>query len=106
MKPLREHEVEVLKDLRAATWRGGYVQPRDVGGRDSSHHSRTLAKLCRLGLAERREGGGVFKASWRYRAVLTAEERRVHEEQEARWLGDVRALAARRRAERAAGGGR
>jgi hypothetical protein len=98
MRPLREHEAETLEDLRATTWRGNYIQPREIGGRDSSHHGRTLAKLCRRGLAERVEGGGIIKTSWRYRAALTAEERHAREERDAQ----LRALSSRRRDERRA----
>lgn len=32
-----------------------FLRPMDVGGRDGSHHSATLARLARKGLAERRK---------------------------------------------------
>jgi len=64
---LKEHELEVLQELRAI---GDWVTPRQVGGRDGSHHSRTLAKLCRLGLAEKDGSrGGWIRHAYKYRAV-------------------------------------
>lgn len=47
-----------------------FVRPMDVGGRDSSHHSATLAKLMRHGLVERkRHYRGVTGGHWRYRRL-------------------------------------
>jgi len=45
-----------------------YVRPMDVGGTDSSHHSATLQRLARFGLAEqKRHYRGVTGGHWRYR---------------------------------------
>lgn len=77
---LRPHEREVYdyldglrmlehtQQLGECWWR-----PMDVGGSDGSHHSRTLAKLVRLGLAERRQRGALCKmrGSWEYRSLET-----------------------------------
>lgn len=68
--PLRPRDHEVLTDL---SLRKGWSRPMDVGGRDSSHHSRTLQKLCAHGLARKAKratlmnyiGGG--RGSWIYR---------------------------------------
>ena len=66
---LKEHEAELLKELRAI---GDWVTPREVGGHDGSHHSRTLAKLCKLGFAERDAcRGGWIRHAYKYRAVMT-----------------------------------
>lgn len=68
--PLTPRDREVLVDL---SFIKGWARPMDVGGRDSSHHSRTLKKLCDRGLARRAKrdtlmnyiGGG--RGSWIYR---------------------------------------
>jgi len=52
----REHEVlTALRDAKgiAPAWKG-WLTPMFCGGRDASHHSRTLALLCKRGLVERR----------------------------------------------------
>lgn len=62
----RQREVlESLRDFAYESW----VRPMDVGGKDQSHHSKTLAQLVKKGLAERREGGGHTRNVWRYRAT-------------------------------------
>lgn len=66
---LAAHEREVLDNLRHQV---GWVRPMDVGGKDASHHSRTLAKLVRLGLAERRRRAGWTRPSYLYRAAERA----------------------------------
>jgi hypothetical protein len=66
------------RDVLSALAAGGYatcagsiepiwVTPMMVGGRDASHHSRTLARLASLGLAERRQRGGWARQSYVYR---------------------------------------
>jgi hypothetical protein len=52
-------------DGRGDAWQ----RPMDVGGSDGSHHSRTLAKLAAMGLAERRDRGSITgrRAVWLYR---------------------------------------
>lgn len=68
---LTERDREVLgalavaKEIRA-DWKG-WLTPMYVGGRDASHHSATLAKLVRRGLAERKERAGFTKSSFLYR---------------------------------------
>lgn len=68
---LRDHEADVLNALRNMTesYPDMWFPPMDVGGSDASHHSATLRKLVRLGLAEKREWGGHIKCSYRYRAT-------------------------------------
>lgn len=51
---LTDIDKEVLDDLTCWKYDNGWARPMDVGGRDCSHHSRTLAKLVRLGYAEER----------------------------------------------------
>ena len=61
--PVSERDVRVLDQLDTEEW----VTPMQIGGRDGSHHSATLARLVKQGLVERRERGGVVKASYVYR---------------------------------------
>lgn len=72
---LRPHELEVygyLDGLRVLEFTQklgkSWWRPMDVGGFDGSHHSRTLAKLVKLGLAERRKRGSLagIRSSWEY----------------------------------------
>lgn len=74
-RPLTKRDREVLRDLvlfSSSAW----ARPMDVGGRDGSHHSATLAKLVRRGLAKRRKRGTLInvygigiRGSWMYRAT-------------------------------------
>ena len=68
MKPLTQRDIETLKELRAASDNAleyprrninkqGWVQPMDCGGFNGSHHSYTLAKLAKHGVAERHKFG-------------------------------------------------
>lgn len=59
----QEREWVVLCDLDDERW----LRPMDVGGRDGSHHSDTLARLVKRGLAERQPRGGRSKTAWAYR---------------------------------------
>jgi len=68
---LPDREQEVLEALASAEtcvpeW-GGWLTPMFCGGRDGSHHSATLAKLCRHGLVEKTERGGWTRGSLLYR---------------------------------------
>jgi hypothetical protein len=54
---LTDRDREVLENLGACE-PGEWMRPMDVGGRDASHHSQTLAKLVARGLAESRPWGG------------------------------------------------
>lgn len=63
-RSLTERDIETLGELDAATrnheevgWRNGWCSPMDCGGRNGSHHSKTLAKLAAHGLAIRRKYG-------------------------------------------------
>lgn len=51
---LSARDNEVLDELKHWKYNKGWARPMDVGGRDCSHHSRTLSKLVRLGYAEAR----------------------------------------------------
>lgn len=51
LKPLSPRAAELLRWLDDKQWK----TPRDLGGRDDSHHSGTLALLVRHGLAERQK---------------------------------------------------
>jgi hypothetical protein len=78
-RALTKRDLATLVDLRFATddaikygWgatrKSGWVRPLDCGGFNGSHHSYTLAKLARRGLAERYKFGGPReKGSCRYR---------------------------------------
>lgn len=80
-KPLTERDIDTLGALRSAsdnfidvyngtgTFRArGFVAPMDCGGFNGSHHSATLSKLVRHGLAERHKNGSKrVKGSCRYR---------------------------------------
>lgn len=80
MKPLTERDIETLASLESASddaikhdtremRREGWVMPMDCGGFNGSHHSYTLAKLAKRGLAERYKFGNKReKGSCRYRA--------------------------------------
>lgn len=39
-----------------------WVRPMDIGGSNASHHSATLNKLVRKGLAEKRRRGSLMNA--------------------------------------------
>lgn len=53
MRKMTERQFTILRDLDDERW----MRPMDVGGRDASHHSATMAQLVRKGLAERRTRG-------------------------------------------------
>lgn len=77
---LTSRDIEVLTELPTDEW----VRPMDIGGADSSHHSATLRKLVRLGLAEQlRHYRGVSGGHWRYRRVDMVQQA----------IGHVRVLA-------------
>lgn len=62
--------LEFVNRMRSQSFDGnGFVRPMDVGGTDASTHSRTLAKLCKRGLVERRSRGGLagIRAAYLYR---------------------------------------
>jgi len=46
---MTDRQFAVVRHLDDERW----MRPMDVGGRNGSHHSATLAQLTRLGLAER-----------------------------------------------------
>lgn len=46
--------------LRSLARHDGWVQPMDIGGRDGSHDSATLAQLARRGLVERKKLHAIY----------------------------------------------
>lgn len=59
---LTERDWETLNDLRATCdshlkqgYRDGWAAPLDCGGSNGSHHSYTLHKLAKCGVAERKK---------------------------------------------------
>lgn len=55
---ITDRDLETLNELEAASnshaasgFRRGWCRPMDCGGSNGSHHSKTLAKLVRLGFA-------------------------------------------------------
>lgn len=73
-RPLSEREREVLQRLadlhvtQATTRRPqGWATPKDFGGTNHSHHSRTATNLARMGLLERRKHGIDGRGSCSYR---------------------------------------
>lgn len=48
---MTDRQFRVLRRLNAERW----MRVMEVGGRDGSHHSATLAQLARAGLAERKK---------------------------------------------------
>ena len=61
---LTDRDREVLASLPTDEW----VRPMDVGGTNASHHSATLQRLVRYGLAEqKRHYVGLSGGHWRYR---------------------------------------
>lgn len=72
---LTERDREVLLALSSEDWH----RPMDVGGTDRSHHSATLQKLVRYGLAEqKRFYRGVSGGHWRYRSVNMVQQALSH----------------------------
>lgn len=74
---MTEEMDEVLAYLR----RGEWLRPMDIGGTDGSHHSRTLAKLVKRGLVERRKRNTItnvilngHRGSYVYRITDQGEE--------------------------------
>ena len=63
---LTDRDKQVLNSLR----RKGdqWCRPMDVGGWDASHHSATLAKLYKLGFAERKTYFAWCRNVHKYRA--------------------------------------
>lgn len=70
--PVLDHvEIDMLSGLAAAREIApsmkGWLTPYFLGGRDASHHSRTLAFLVRQGFVEREVRGGWVRKSYKYR---------------------------------------
>lgn len=81
MAKLTKRDRETLRDLYSqrdnelpGKVEVGWARPMDVGGRDGSHHSQTLAKLVKKGLAERSVRGGHTKDCYQYRITTLGEE--------------------------------
>lgn len=66
---LSEREKEVAESLWVFGRGREWARPMDIGGRDASHHSMTLARLSKKGLVERKERGGVIRTSYLYRSA-------------------------------------
>jgi hypothetical protein len=71
---ITDRDIETLRELEAANrsfvqigHRGGWAKPMDCGGFNGSHHSMTLAKLARAGLAERKGYSPGCRAVWMYK---------------------------------------
>lgn len=58
---MTERQFSILRDLSDERW----MRPMDLGGRDASHHSATLAQLVKHGHAEHRTRGS--DRSYKYR---------------------------------------
>lgn len=54
---LSDRQRDVLESLAGFE---GWARPMDVGGRDGSHHSMTLAQLTKRGLAERKKLHAIY----------------------------------------------
>lgn len=62
---LTKRQLELLRWLDDDQWQ----RPMDVGGRDGSHHSATLAGLARRGLAERKKYHAIYCCHGTYHAI-------------------------------------
>lgn len=60
---LTENQRGVLVSMYTGEW----MRPMDMGGRDGSHHSATLAALVRKGLVERKVRWRGVRGSYLYR---------------------------------------
>lgn len=56
-KILSDRQRDVLDSLAVY---GGWARPMDVGARDGSHHSATLAGLAKRGLVERKKLHAIY----------------------------------------------
>lgn len=58
-REISDLQLETLRELESAIRcnPGARITPLLLGGTDGSHHSSTLAALCRKGLAERKKFG-------------------------------------------------
>jgi predicted transcriptional regulator len=53
MSALADRDMQVLAEMLACSGDTDWLRPMDIGGRDASDESYRMAKLARLGLAER-----------------------------------------------------
>ena len=65
---MTERQYTVLRLLDDVEWK----RPMDVGGRNESHHSTTLAQLARAGFAERKKSCWCGPGSQRELELLAA----------------------------------
>lgn len=56
LRQITKRQRDVLRDLSVTE----FLRPMDVGGRDGSHHSATLAQLAKLGLVERKKLHAIY----------------------------------------------
>jgi DNA-binding PadR family transcriptional regulator len=79
LKPLTPRDVDVLRALDVAPTTvsslEGWLTPYYCGGWDASHHSATLRKLVRHGLAEKKPRGGWSRGSLIYRITEQGRQR-------------------------------
>ena len=54
---------------------GAWVRPMDVGGKDQSHHAKTLAQLVAKGLVERKTRGS--NRSYTYRVTPLGRDQNI-----------------------------
>jgi predicted transcriptional regulator len=65
---ITERDIDTLRDLRDSGWT--WHTPLMIGGSCRSHHSRTLSKLVRHGLVERKQRSSCAdgrRGSWKYK---------------------------------------
>ena len=79
---ISDRDLETLGDLNAANrnltevgYRDGWAKPMDCGGSNGSHHSATLAKLARAGLADRKGYTPGCRAVWTYKITVQGKDR-------------------------------
>ena len=79
---ITKRDIKTLADLDAANrhfdemgFREGWARPMDCGGSDGSHHGATLAKLARLGLAERKGYTPGCRVVWAYKITAMGREK-------------------------------
>lgn len=68
---LTQRQQDVLDSLAGHL---SWLRPMDIGGRDSSHHSQTLAGLAQKDLVERKHRSG--STAWLYRITEAGEAAR------------------------------
>ena len=57
---LTENQREVYLTLASCTSADGWRTPMQIGGRDQSHHARTLMQLVKLGIVETKKLHAIY----------------------------------------------